>query len=61
MVDLVCVNWGTKYSPNYALRLYNMVRRNTARDFRFYVLTDDPAPYADGPLIPLLLQPVLGG
>lgn len=40
MVNVVCVNWGTKYGPDYTHRLYNMVRRNTNRDFDFYVLTD---------------------
>lgn len=40
MVNVVCVNWGTKYGPDYTHRLYNMVRRNTSRDFDFYVLTD---------------------
>lgn len=40
MVNVVCVNWGTKYGADYTHRLYNMVRRNTNRDFDFYVLTD---------------------
>ena len=47
MVNVVCVNWGTKYGVNYTHRLYNMVKRNTNRDFDFYVLTDqvDRYPY----------------
>lgn len=40
MVNVVCVNWGTKYGTSYTDRLYNMVRRNTTHDFDFYVLTD---------------------
>ena len=40
MVNVVCVNWGTKYGTFYTDRLYNMVRRNTSYDFDFYVLTD---------------------
>ena len=40
MTNVVCVNWGTKYGVEYTLRLYNMVKRNTTRDFKFYVLTD---------------------
>ena len=40
MNNVVCVNWGTKYGVDYTHRLYNMVRRNTTRDFTFYVLTD---------------------
>jgi len=38
--NVVCVNWGTKYGVEYTLRLYNMVKRNTTKDFKFYVLTD---------------------
>ena len=40
MINVVCVNWGTKYPKTYTERLYNMVKRNTTRDFNFYVLTD---------------------
>lgn len=40
MVNVVCVNWGTKYPKEYTERLYNMVKRNTTKDFRFFVLTD---------------------
>lgn len=40
MNNVVCVNWGTKYSVNYTHRIYNMVKRNTTKDFNFYVLTD---------------------
>ena len=40
MLTVVCVNWGTKYPKTYTERLYNMVKRNTTRDFNFYVLTD---------------------
>lgn len=40
MVDVCVVNWGTKYGVEYTLRLYNMVKRNTTKDFKFHVLTD---------------------
>ena len=40
MVNVVCVNWGTKYGVEYTRRLYNMVKRHTTKDFKFYVLTD---------------------
>ena len=40
MVNVVCVNWGTKYGVEYTRRLYNMVKRNTTKEFKFYVLTD---------------------
>ena len=40
MVNVVCVNWGTKYSAEYTHRLYNMIKRNTTKEFSFYVLTD---------------------
>ena len=41
MNNVVCVNWGNKYGVEYTLRLYNMVKRNTTKDFKFYVLTDN--------------------
>jgi len=46
MVDVVCVNWGSKYPIEYTKRLYNMVRRNTSHDFKFYCLTDCVANYS---------------
>lgn len=60
MVDVVCVNWGTRYAPEYTYRLLNMVRRNTSRSFRFYCLTDDPSRYA-GDIAPIALPPGLTG
>jgi hypothetical protein len=39
-VNVVCVNWGTKYPKEYTERLYNMIKRNTTKDFDFWVLTD---------------------
>ncbi len=46
MNNVVCVNWGTKYSVDYTHRLYNMVKRNTTRLFNFYVLTDQVDRYS---------------
>ena len=45
MTDVCVVNWGTKYSTDYTVKLYNMVKRNTTKDFKFYVLTDDTDRY----------------
>ena len=45
--NVVCVNWGSKYGPEYVHRLYNMVKRNTTHSFFFYVLTDQPDLYPD--------------
>ena len=55
MVNVVCVNWGTKYSREYTQRLYNMVKRNTTKDFKFYVLTDQTSLYY-GDIIPIELD-----
>jgi hypothetical protein len=55
MVDVVCVNWGTKYSIDYTHRLRNMVRRHTTKNFKFYCLTDTPESYSDD-IIPLKLH-----
>jgi len=38
---VICMKWGTLYGPEYANRLYAMVRRNTARPLRFVCFTDD--------------------
>ena len=38
---VVAVNYGNKYPKQYTERLYNMVKRNTTKDFDFYVLTDN--------------------
>jgi hypothetical protein len=59
-VNVVCVNWGTKYSADYVMRLYNMIRKNTSYDFEMYCLTDRPETYKD-PIQPVLLKPGLEG
>lgn len=41
--NVICIKWGDRYPANYVNRLYNMVRRNTTLDFRFYCFTDDAA------------------
>lgn len=38
---ILCMKWGTKYSPEYVNRLYAMVRRHLSGDFNFVCLTDD--------------------
>jgi len=38
---VLCMKWGTKYGPDYANRLYAMVRRHLSGDFNFVCLTDD--------------------
>ena len=43
MVNVVCVYWGNKYSPNYVSKLYNMVKRNLSISFNFIVYTDHPS------------------
>ena len=60
MVDVVCVNWGSKYPIEYTQRLYNMVRRNTSRDFKFYCLTDCVSNYS-GNIHPIELKSGLTG
>jgi hypothetical protein len=43
LVNVVCVYWGNKYSPDYVSKLYNMVKRNLSIPFRFIVYTDHPS------------------
>lgn len=52
-VNVVCVNWGTKYGKDYTHRLFNMVKRNTTKDFDFYVLTDQVDLYPNYKVIEL--------
>ena len=40
-VSIVCMKWGTLYSPDYVNKLFCMVRRNLTKPFDFYCLTDD--------------------
>lgn len=40
MINVVCVNQGTKYGSIYVDKLYNMVKRNLPLDFTFYCFTD---------------------
>ena len=41
-VNVVCVNWATKYSAEYVERLFQMFKRNTTHEFKMYCLTDAP-------------------
>lgn len=50
MLNIACVKWGTKYSPEYVNILYDMVRRNLPEGFpgRFVCFTEDPSGLAQG-------------
>lgn len=39
-VNVVCLKWGTAYSPDYVNNLYNMVSRNLSLPFRFICMTE---------------------
>lgn len=55
-VNVVCVNWGTKYSTDYVERLFQMVKRNTTHEFKMYCLTDAPEMYSND-IIGIKLNP----
>ena len=38
--QVICINWGTKYGPDYVNRLYGMVARNITPPFTFTCFTD---------------------
>lgn len=40
MINFICTYWGTKYSKDYVLKLYNSVKRHYVGDFKFYCQTD---------------------
>ena len=46
-MNVVVVNVGTKYPKDYTLRVFNMVKRNTTKDFKFFVYTDQPDTYPE--------------
>jgi tetratricopeptide (TPR) repeat protein len=41
MLSVICVKWGTKYGPEYVLRLFAGVSRNLSLPFKFVCFTDD--------------------
>ena len=41
MMNFLTIKWGDKYSAKYVNNLYNMVKRNYTKDFRFICYTDD--------------------
>lgn len=42
-LNLICVKYGSAYSPDYVTNLYEGARRYTNRLFNFYVFTDNTA------------------
>ena len=59
-VNVVCINWGDKYAPEYVMRLHAMIARNTTKNFKLYCLTDKPDAY-QSPIISLKLPSGLEG
>jgi hypothetical protein len=41
MVNVLCLKWGTRYSPDYVNILFRAVERNLSRPFVFHCCTDD--------------------
>lgn len=40
-VNVICIKWGSAYSPDYVNKLKNMVKRNTKYAVDFYCFTED--------------------
>jgi hypothetical protein len=59
-MKVVCINWGTKYSPEYVFRLFNMVSRHSENSLEFFCLTDQPELYVE-PIKPIFLKGELKG
>ena len=47
-VNILCLKWGSYYSPEYVNRLHAGVKKNLNRPFRFVCVTDDPSGLAAG-------------
>lgn len=41
MIDIVCLKWGNKFTPDYVNNLYAGIKRNTTIPFAFHCFTDD--------------------
>lgn len=41
MINIVCLKWGDKFSPQYVNKLYSSVRRNSRLEFKFHCFTED--------------------
>lgn len=39
--NLIVLKWGTKYSPEYVINLYNSARAKCSKEFQFIVFTDN--------------------
>ena len=74
MLTVVCLKWNhaggtkipsqkmTRYTPDYVIRLRNMVARHYPKPHRFVCITDDPRGLEDVETIPLWFQHLkLGG
>lgn len=42
-VNIICLKWGDKYSPDYVNKLYYMVKKSLQRPFKFYCITENSA------------------
>jgi len=47
-VNVLCLKWGTGYSPYYVNTLFSGVRKHLHRPFRFVCVTDDAAGLSEG-------------
>jgi hypothetical protein len=43
MTNIVCLKWGTKFSPDYVNNLYAGFKRNVTVPFKFFCVTENPA------------------
>jgi len=41
VINVICLKWGAKYSPEYVNRLYSMVSAHLTQPFDFYCMTED--------------------
>ncbi len=58
---IVCLKWGTKYSPQYVNVLFNMCKRHMKSSFDFVCLTDNPSDLNPGIIVKTLPRLALQG
>ena len=52
-INVICIHWGELYGVEYVNRLYSMIRRNTTRQIRFHVFSNETLDGLNGEIIHL--------
>ena len=59
-INIICMKWGNKFSPDYVNKLFNMVQRNLSIEHDFICFTDDKEGLQKGIIIKKLEKLPIG-